>query len=309
LLLIHREPLFTFGILVYLISVLIFSNYLYPVPGMIADRFMLLPSLGWIIILAAILQKISAGVQNSKTDSLDSIPPLAKYSFLIVLSLYSSITFARNFDWKDDLTLFRHDIKYVDQSAQAHNLLGIHIMKFSLDESDPNKKIELEKEALYHLKRSIEIYPYFFNTAYDVGRVYMALNMPDSAIAAFRYSLTLDTAFTDAYLSIGSLLTAQSKFSEAVPYFESLIRINPNQYIGYERLSFLFFKMNQFDKSIQVNLNACIKLPYLPDPLINISRTYIAENKLDSAGLYLHKADILSPNNAAIKQMLQQINK
>jgi tetratricopeptide (TPR) repeat protein len=182
-------------------------------------------------------------------------------------------------------------------------------MKFSLDESDPNKKIELEKEALYHLKRSIEIYPYFFNTAYDVGRVYMALNMPDSAIAAFRYSLTLDTAFTDAYLSIGSLLTAQSKFSEAVPYFESLIRINPNQYIGYERLSFLFFKMNQFDKSIQVNLNACIKLPYLPDPLINISRTYIAENKLDSAGLYLHKADILSPNNAAIKQMLQQINK
>ena len=35
----------------------------------------------------------------------------------MILVLYSGLTFSRNLDWKDRVTLFRHDIKVVENSA------------------------------------------------------------------------------------------------------------------------------------------------------------------------------------------------
>jgi hypothetical protein len=309
ILLVRRFPIVSFGILIYIFSISVFSNYLEPIAGMIADRFLLIPSLGWIIVLVACWSKIFKIRGDSKISDWPALSSIAKYSILSVLLLYSYITFSRNFDWKNDLTLFRHDINYVSESSQAHNLLGVHIMKSVQDEPNPAKKIELEKEALSHLKKAVEIYPYFFNTTYDIGRVYMTLDMPDSAIAAFKHSLTLDTSFRDVYLNLGTLLIAQFKFNEALPYYESVIRLSPNEYIGYEQLSFTYFKMNQFNKSIEVNLKASRQLPNLPDPYINMGRTYIAQNRPDSALIYLNKANAINPGNASVQELLRQMGK
>ncbi len=304
LIFIRKAPPIAFGILVYLVSVAVFSNFIQPIAGMLADRFLLIPSLGWAIVLVGILQKVFKIKDDQKATEI-ALKASVKYTFMGILLFYSVIAFSRNLNWKDDLTLFRHDISYVNQSAQAHNLLGLHIMQHSVAETDPIQKAELEKEALYHFKKSQEIYPSFFNVAYDIGRVYVALNMPDSAIAAFKYSVTLDSTFGDAYLTMGNLLIAQTRFSEAVPCYEQVIRIIPLDYVGYQQLSYTYFRMNEFDKSIAVNKQAIQKIHAI-GPLINLARTYLAKNQADSARVYLLKANDMVPNNAEIQQMLKQ---
>jgi tetratricopeptide (TPR) repeat protein len=223
--------------------------------------------------------------------------------------LYSAISFSRNFEWKNDLYLFRHDIVYADRSAQAQNLLGLHLMKKLSSVSDSLQRSELAKEALLHFKKSEEIYPYFFNVRYDIGRIYLALNMRDSAIEAFKYALALDTNFDEIYWNLGTQLMEEGRFEEAKQSFESVIRIIPNDYAGYERLSLLYYQMGQYDRSIGINLQAIRKFKNMPEPLINLSRTYITIHQQDSARLFLNRANELAPGNAVVQQMFTELSK
>jgi tetratricopeptide (TPR) repeat protein len=306
ILLIRREKLMAFGILIYLISVAAFSNNFTPVAGMLAERFLLIPSLGWAVLLLALCLKLLK-LSPEQNMSWNTIPSSAKYPFLALVILYAVISFSRNFDWKDDLTLFRHDIAYADMSAQAHNLLGVHLMQHMVTVPDSSERAGLGKEALLHFKRSQQIYPYFFNARYDIGRVYLALNMPDSAIVAFRYALLIDTSFDEIYWNLGTLLMNQRRFDEAKPCFERLIKIIPNDYAGYERLSYLYFQTGQYDKSITENLHAADRFKTMPEPLLNLSRTYMAIHQPDSARLFLKQANALAPANADVQEMMKEI--
>jgi tetratricopeptide (TPR) repeat protein len=302
-----RNLLISFGIGVYLITILPFSNFYLGVPGIVGDRFLLVPSLGWCIVLTVILFKIWKVNYQSANFTFSAVPNGLKISLGVILSFYSVISFARNFDWKDDLTLFRHDIKYVDQSAQAHNLLALHLMKEAVKNQNPVQKTELIKEALVHFKSAISIYPSFFNATYDMGRVYMELNMPDSAIWAFKRALTIDTSFYTIQANIGNLLFDKGEYREAVPYLGYIIRVSPYEYTGYDKLSFAYFKLNEFGKSLEVNREAIRKIPLIVDPYVNIGRTYLGMQQTDSARYYFQKANEMSPGNPMVQQLLQQI--
>ena len=101
--------------------------------------------------------------------------------------------------------------------------------------------------------------------------------MTDSAIAACKQALNIDTSFGETYRNIGDLFFAQGKFVEAIPYFEHLIKTRPSGYSGYDKLSFIYFKLNQFDKSI----------PILDHPLRFL---FLMKNSVKSRGLIVDNA-------------------
>ena len=164
----------------------------------------------------------------------------------------------------------------------------------------------MEQEALTHFKKALEIYPRFFNAAYDIGRVYLALNLPDSALSAFRHSITIDTMYPEVYRNIGDIYTFKKMYPESAPYLEHVIRSYPSDYSSYSKLSYNYFLMKEYEKSIDVNKRALLAIPNIPDPYINIYRTYSGSNQPDSARVYLLKADKLFPNNQEIRGLLQQ---
>jgi tetratricopeptide (TPR) repeat protein len=304
-----RDPLISFGLFLYLFSIGFFSNFFAYVPGMMGDRYLLVPSLGWCIVLAGILYKFSNQKDGSNTIQWSTIGAPAKYIFAVVLVFYSVLTFSRNMDWKDDLTLFRKDIRYVNESSQAHNLLALHLMQHSEIETLPDKKTELAQEALGHFKKAKEIYPAFFNVTFDIGRVYLKLNMPDSALMSLKDALTLDTVYPEVYRMIGDIYNYKQMYGAAEPYYEKLIRLEPANYEGYSKLSYDYFMQKNYDSSISVNKKALISMPNQLQPIINIARVFIAINKPDSASVYLNTALKLQPNNGEVLGLLKQINK
>lgn len=295
-------------------------NFLQPVPGMFADRFLLLPSLGWCIILVVGLSKIFKLDSKLQLSDWSSIKPAPKYILLGVLAVYSTLTFARNFNWKDDLTLFRHDVKYVDEAAQAHNLLALHIMAKTSNVQDLSQRLALQQEALQHFKAALSIYPRFFNVSYDIGRTYNEMrqtyqamnNIPesyatmDSAINQFKYTLALNDTFSDLQANLSSLLLLRNREDEAIPYLQQLLVMTPHTYNPYDQLSLLYFKRHDIEKSVAVNRQAIKNVPNIIDPYVNIARAYMGNNQMDSARYYLHIADEKMPNNDVIKQLLQQ---
>lgn len=308
LLLLNKAREISFGIWIYLIAISSCSNYVQFIPGMLADRFLFVPSLGWCVILVFLTARVFRINTTEKILSWTSVPSAPKYFLLAILLLYSGITFTRNFNWKDDLTLFRNDINYVYQSGQAHNLLALHLMKRAEAEQNVNAKTEMQREALVHFKKALEIVPSFFNVAYDIGRTYMALQIPDSAILAFKYTLTIDTSFSDVQLNLADMLLNVGRYDEAIPYFRYVIKKRPADYIAYNKLSYLLFMQKKYVESINVNRAALQQITNLPDPFINIGRTFVEMKLNDSARVYLLKANEISPNNPQVLMWLRYAN-
>jgi hypothetical protein len=127
--LIRRHPIFSFGILFYLFSIAIFSNLVQPVVGMMADRFTYVATVGFCIVLAYSLLKVFK-INLDKNATIEFKPAFIVL-MVVILSSYSYLTIARNAQWENHLTLMRHDIKHLDKSAQAHNLLASNLMKYS----------------------------------------------------------------------------------------------------------------------------------------------------------------------------------
>lgn len=309
-----REKSISLAIGIYLISMIPFSGYILQIPGIVADRYLLIPTIGWSILLLMLLFKIGKikEVGNGLTISnttISSFPKKFIYPFTGIICCYSLITFSRNFDWKDDLTLMRNDIKNVPTSSQAHNLLAVHLMKSSFEVTDPIEQTKLQNEALGHFKSAIEIYPLFYNVAFDLGRTYATLNIPDSAIVYFKRAVEIDSTNSDAHLFIAKLLVERARNEEAIPFFEYRINHVPSDYSSYESLSFLYFSMKNYDRSIAVNKEAIRQFPGTVDPLLNIGRTFFAMAKQDSARFYFQQVLLQNPNNTAALQLLDQLSK
>jgi len=300
-----RNKLISFGIFTYLISIAVFSNYLQPVPGMFADRFLLVPSIGWCILAVVAIQALF----KIKADtSWLAIPTPARYVFFFLLFLYSSLSFARNLNWKDYLTLFEHDINYADDCAQAHNLLAVRLIKTSYaDTVSPAAQLELRTKAAFHFRRAIEIYPPFFNANYDLARTYTLLGNMDSAMLYFQRTMEIDSSFTDAAMAIGDILVGQNKLHESEPYYQSLVTISPRNMEGYDKLSYVYFIEKDFSRSTGILKQAIAEMPESPQPYINLAKIYHNIKNNDSAAILLKAALKVSPGNEEAKKYLHAL--
>ena len=68
----------------------------------------------------------------------------------------------RNSNWRDNLTLFSHDIQF-NKNFDLENILGVELMRAGKT-----------KEALVHFKQSVDMYPYDNNLS-NLGVAYEEL--------------------------------------------------------------------------------------------------------------------------------------
>lgn len=305
----RRNKFVSFGILLYLISILPFSNYMVSIPGMIADRFLLIPSLGWTILLVAALFTLG---RTSLQRDIDwkATTQHTRIGFGAILIFYSSLTFSRNFLWKDYITLFEHDVRYVDNSAQAHNLLAINLMKRSYDpDITPADRPLMYKKAAGHFRKSIEIYPLFFNAIYDLGRTYRALGEGDSAVKYFSKALTIDSTFTPAAQAIMDIYLEHNNSNAAYPYFSMIRSQYPTDYGVYEKFGYALFMQKNYPAAISVMKSAVANIPANPLPYVSLAKLYHALNDGDSTRYWLHEALRVDPNNIEARQYLNATGK
>jgi tetratricopeptide (TPR) repeat protein len=132
--------------------------------------------------------------------------------------------------------------------------------------------------------------------------------MPDSALTAFQYAINIDSTYSESHLQVGEILFQLKKYPEAIPYFKYVIKARPLDYIGYDKLSYLYFSMKLYEQSIAVNRQALVRIPGIIDPYVNIGRVYSSLNRSDSALYYLHLADSLLPGNQQVQNLIQSTN-
>ncbi|MBL7777699.1 MAG: hypothetical protein JNK66_05290 [Chitinophagales bacterium] len=296
--------------MIIVIGLSIYTNVFAAAPGMMADRFLFVPSLGFCILLAYGLIKLFKIDEKNTTYNFDLnlLPTGLKYSVAGLLLVYSVLTFARNTDWKDHLTLFAADIGHLENSAQANNLYAVHLMKNSYKETDPQKVQSMRLLAEQHFKQAIHVYPEFFNAQYDLARTQSILAKNEEAEHNFVVAAKMNPDFPTAWLGAAEIAMNSGRYSNAVEYFsyvpEKYRRDDANYYLKF---SYALYLNKQIDSSLAINKQGATLFPQYPDFYLAIGQTFLSLSQSDSAIVYYEKALTINPANTQLQQTILQL--
>ena len=315
-----KKHILSFTILYYLLTISVFSNILVLVTGIVGERLVYFSSLGFCIILAYLLFKIFK-IDGQKKY----VPVKSQYKLvcvlLIILIPYTIKTICRNRNWKDEITLYSHDIKYLKNSVKANGLYAGALMmnaeknivklnqdiqnrtKNNIETEQARKQIKQDVElSIKHFKQALKTYPrtdiYLFNS---LGTVYLNYYKDyDTALLYFKKSIKANPKNYMAYANLAYSYQMLNDYKKAIKYYKKAIDLNPEFIDAISQLAGLYNKSGEFDMAVNLNKrimkidsNSCT-------PYINTGNYYFMKNDTVTALSYWEKAVVKYPYNSKL---------
>jgi len=291
----RQKHVVSYGILFFMLTIAMYSNIAYPVPGIVGDRFLFIPSIGFSIILTWLIFTLFKAVPENKVNSQSRIFFVVIFTILILIP-YSYKTVSRNADWYTGYSLYRADIDHLENSVKAHDLLGTDIMRKV--ERDLAQQVNVSKfimpeikKAIFHFNKAIEIYPEHSSSWVNLGMIYNhprigehLLAKGDSAkfvrykrdaISSFKRSLVIDPGEGKALFNLGLTYEQSRMIDSAVFYYEQCIHHNPQIINPRSRLSNLRFMQGKVNEALELNEEIMFIDPNEALPYLNYGNYYM----------------------------------
>ena len=254
------------------------------------ERFIYMSSLGFCILLAYLL------IQSK--DRFKISPNAVLVIFLVILSLYSAKTFARNFDWKDSFTLFRRDSIHSQNSAKIQTSLGGDLTKAAdwnisvMRDSGMIKKVFSDLSA--GSKSDAEL-----NTISMLPDSTIRNMILDSSIQHLYQAVSIYKTHSNAWLLLGNATYKRyHKPEEVIPIYE---KAGAYRVGGYYDANFnLGIVYNESNQPLNAKINLLKAYEIKPESMevrFLLAQSYAKLNMPDSVdywlkrGLELKKAD------------------
>ncbi len=215
-----RKPLFFF-LAFFFVALAPTSNLVVLIGSIMAERFVYLPSIGLAGCVVAAICALGPLVSRQRLR--------AAWIALGFLCLACAVrTYARNFDWLDDLSLWTSGVDVCPDSAKTHNNLGGALAKLPgrLPDAIVEYRVSLRIEAAYADAH--------FNLANALSR--MPGRLPD-AIAEYQAALRIDPEYAVAHNNLGlALANSGGRWPEAIAQYEAALRIDPEYAVAHNDL-------------------------------------------------------------------------
>jgi len=242
----RKCPTASLGVVLFFILLLPASNII-PLKAIVADRFVYLPSLGFFIVAAALVQGIWAS-ENSHSRRNKALLAGAIAAIVVLLSVN---TIARSLDWRTSVSLFESAVEVAPDSPRARAALGKEL--FSIGdleaagrqavaalERDPrhpgahsllgriNHEQGRMEEAEKEFRISLEGDPDDNYTNNALGTIYKDRGMLDEALALFERSSKKQPIVWKTLNNAGSVLLEKGELSAALEYFDEALEVKPD---------------------------------------------------------------------------------
>ncbi|MBC7861622.1 MAG: hypothetical protein IAF38_01530 [Bacteroidia bacterium] len=274
-----RKPL-AFALLFYFANLFMVGNILFDIGATMGERLVFHSSLGVAIFLAWLFTDgLGALIKNKVTQR---VIVLAATVAILVPACYK--TWTRNYDWKNDITLFCHDVETVPNSVLVLGNAGAR----SIDKSElpinagPKQKEFLIKGKNY-LRHALDLHPTYVNGYLNLGLAYYKLDMLDSSAITWKRAETLYP--TNPYLNIYYGVLVPRLMAEA-----------------YEK-----GKAKDYNAAIGFMRKAVWLQPNNPETLYNMGGAFHAMGNADSAAFYFKKCLAVKPDHKLAAEGLGSI--
>ncbi len=298
-----RDPV-AYGILFYLITLSIVSNIIFPVGTNMSERFIFMPSIGFVIVIAVLLYRF-AEYLNKKNNINSFIPlkiPLAFTGMIVIL--FSIKTITRNTVWKDNLTLFTTDVKTAPNSAKLLNAAGGELIAQSLKQSDPAKKTKMLEEAVGYLQKAVKIHPAFKNAYLLLGNANNYLKNYEKSIEYYRYALKLYPAYREAKNNLTQTYQDAGKYygeqkhdiNKALKYLNLSYKEDPGNAETQRLLGVAYGVARNYKKSIEFFTKALAQYPDDADLIYDLGSAFYNSGNIEKGNELHQKALKIKPD-------------
>ncbi len=191
------------------------SNLIVLIGSIMAERFVYLPSVGLAGFLAAIICALDRRRQLRRPVNLR----VAWAAVTIASLALAGRTFARNFDWKDELSLWSSAVKAVPGSSKAHYNLAKAL------ESLPGRM----PDAIAEYRESLQIDGDHADVHNNLANALSAIpgRMPE-AIAEYQAAMRLQPNRAEPHNNLANALAnIPGRLPEAIAEYQAALRIQP----------------------------------------------------------------------------------
>lgn len=296
---IKKNKVLAYSVLFFAITFSITSNLLFPVGTLMNERFLFVPLLGFVLALAYLFQKL-----NEKFN-LDKFIPIL---LIIIMIGYGVKSFARNFVWKDDITLFTTDVKVSANSIKCNiSAGGSYLQLYKKD-----NKIAHFKNAEKYLTQALTLEPTAYNALMLMGELYyvkqdyeksfyyyhkMTEFFPEDAVAQKNMQAAQMALGNDFVKKINQMLET-NRLQDAWREIDEVLKQNPLHEDALNMKGKIFGQyFGQLDSARAYLFKVLEINPKHLSALENIGVSYAIEGKNMEALSYLNQARSLDPNN------------
>jgi protein O-mannosyl-transferase len=242
-----KQPLVSFGLGFLLTSLLpvlnIFPGYL-----IMFEKYLYFGSIASCLVIAILIQKLS--IRHFRSI------PLSYLACILLISLFTIKTFARNYDWRDDTSLWERTVTQSPNNAMVWYQLGsayqqnneydqaitAYLEALALEDSmyfvHTNIGISYyhigdTQTALSHLQKATSQYEKAKEAELYLGKIFIDYQDYGSAIQHLATAQSIDPTYTeakqlllDAYNRLGNLLVSYSNYQEAIKIYTKALEID-----------------------------------------------------------------------------------
>ena len=266
-------------------------NVLFPIVGIVADRFAYTFSFGFCIVIGFLLFKVFK-VNIAKEQLKINIPNSFAITILSLLFLFSVRTIVRNPDWHDYLHLYVHDVDVVDESAKAHSLISNTLYPLIAKNPQDPKNPQYIQDIVFHYKRALEIDSTYLTCYCNLGSAYIDMvHDYEKGIYYSNKAVTMDSNYLEATLNLAVGYERINKLDSALKYYARGIEIDPERLMSYNILNRFVAKYGKVEQGIERLKEIAGEAENPKFTYTNIGNLYsLDQSTMDSALVYFEKA-------------------
>lgn len=193
------------------------NSNIIPINALIYEHWLYLPSVGFFVGLAWMLDRLL------KKGSASRFISIALIIFISLFCIWR--TFERNKEWHSPISFYESTIRYKPDSARLHNNLAMAYV----DEGR-------SKDAIRAYRKAIQVGDYYAQPHYNLSNIYLKNGDYASAIKELKRSIEIDNGFLYSYESLAVIYFNQGRFSEAKKEALFVLEREPQNSIAREVL-------------------------------------------------------------------------
>ncbi len=267
------------------------SNLFFPVGFVVAERVLYLPSMGFCLLVAYGCHRMQ---RMSKRMKSSTIQILLSSILIFLISVFAAKTFTRNWDWKDELTIFNSGLKVTQNNAKLFNNVG-HALE--------SKKAY--SEAMRYFKKAVSIQPDDIGAHINLGRTYNHMKLYKEAEEAYlraksllpatrpgeTYQARVAPNHLNVFVNLATLISRNgTRLEEADLLYRQAISMRADYTQAYINRGDILLKLNRTKEAQEVYETALNFEHDNPDLLYNLAVVLLNQGEYVRAMNYLNKA-------------------
>lgn len=284
-----RKNILSFSIFYFGITLSVGLAFIITRGGIMAERFLYAPVLGYSLALSYIIFKLLPRERKTRKIIYD-FKPLPSKTFLgiitVLILFYSGRTIARNPVWKNNFTLFSTDVVYGGESALLRKHYGSELINQSVAATDQALKDSLMQKGMAEVQKSLEINPRFSEAYFKLGYAWYQLRDYDKAIE-FYQKANQNSSSTVSNLALAYYM--KGEHGEALRLLKRSLQIDPHNSTARSNLPLVQNAFNNQLKTMQTEESTD------PQHFYNLGNLFVDTQNYKDALVQYQKAVDLSP--------------